>query len=98
MPDKSRNSKTASLNLTLSRPTGDGTAGPVFLSAPRFRQEADEIPVRYQPHIDLRHLLRLLHRAIPGKLSMRLCPRLFLRAPPKHRTVSIVLDARDLGR
>ena len=48
--------------------------------------------------LDLRHLARFLHRAIPGKLPLRLRPGLLLRAPPKHRAVSIVLDARDLRR
>ena len=48
--------------------------------------------------LGLRHLPCLLHHAIPGKLALRLRPGLLLRAPTKHRTVSIVLDARDLGR
>ena len=48
--------------------------------------------------IPICHPPRFLHRAIPGQLPLRLRPGLLLGAPPKHGTVSIVLDAGDLGR
>ena len=58
------------------------------------------LQVSLQPFgiLDLRHLPRFLHRAIPGKLPLRLRPRLLLGAPPKDRAVSIVRDARNLRR
>ena len=44
---------------------------------------------------DLHHLTALFHGAVPGQLSLRLRPGLFLRTPAEHGTVGVVLDPGD---
>ena len=44
---------------------------------------------------DLHHLTGLFHGAVPGQLSLRLRPGLFLRTPAEHGTVGVVLDPGD---
>src|SRR5436309_3309259 len=46
---------------------------------------------------DLPHGTRFLHRAIPGELALRLCPRLLRTVPPKER-ISRFDVAGDLRR